>query len=48
MKLEEQFLELLFSSPNSEKIELIAKELEIGSNFTITKDIEKLRGICEL
>ena len=48
MKLEERFLELLFSSPSSEKIELIAKELEIESNFTISKDIEKLRGIWEL
>ena len=48
MKLEEQLLELLVSRPNSKKIEIIAKELEIESNFTLSKDIDKLKGIWEL
>ena len=48
MKLEEQLLELLVSRPNTKKIELIAKELEMESNFIISSDIQKLKGIWEL
>ena len=48
MKLEEQLLELVVSKPNSKKIEKIAKELEIESNFNLSADIDKLKGIWEL
>ena len=39
MKLEAQLLELLVSRPNTKKIEIIAKELEMESNFTLSNDI---------
>ena len=48
MKLEEQLLELLFSRPNTKKIEIIVKKLEMKSDFTLTSDIQKLKGIWEL
>ena len=48
MKLDEQLLELLNSNPNSKKIEIIAKELELRSNFNLNNDIQKLKGIWEL
>ena len=48
MKLEQQLMELLVSSPNTRKIEIIAKALENKSNFTISNDIDKLKGIWEL
>ena len=48
MKLEEQLLKLVLSSSNTKKIQIIAKELEMESNFILTKDIEKLKGIWEL
>ena len=48
MKLEEQLLKLIVSSTNTKKIELIAKELEMYSNFNFSNDIEKLKGIWEL
>ena len=48
MKLEEQLLELILSRSNTQKIEIIAKELEMESNFLLSKDIEKLKGIWEL
>ena len=48
MKLEEQLLELLMSGVSTQKIEIIAEELEMNSNFILSKDIEKLRGIWEL
>ena len=48
MKLEEQLLELLISKPKTKKIELIAKELEKESDFSLSKDIDKLKGIWEL
>ena len=48
MKLEEQLLELILSWRKTKKIEIIAKELEKESNFILSKDIEKLKGIWEL
>ena len=48
MKLEEQLLKLVLSRSNAKKIQIIAKELEMESNFFLSKDIEKLKGIWEL
>ena len=48
MKLEEQLLELIISRANAKKIEMLAKELEMKSNFSLSKDIDKLKGIWEL
>ena len=48
MKLEEKLLDLLFYKANPKKIEIIAKELEKESNFTLSNNIDKLRGIWEL
>ena len=48
MKLEEQLLQLVLSRSNAKKIQIIAKELEMESNFFLSKDIEKLKGIWEL
>ncbi len=48
MNLEQQLLDLLLSKPNTKEIKNMAEELEKKSNFTISNDIEKLRGIWEL
>ena len=48
MKLEEKLLELLFSKANTKEIEIIVRELEMKSNFILSNDIEKLKGIWEL
>ena len=48
MKLEEQLLELIISRPNTKNIEIIAKELEMESDFSFSNDIQKLKGIWEL
>ena len=48
MKLEEKLLELLFTNANMKNIETIAQELEMESNFILSEDIEKLKGIWEL
>ena len=48
MNLEQQLLDLLLSSPNKKKIKNMAEELEKESRFTISSDIEKLKGIWEL
>ena len=48
MNLEQQLLGLLLSSPNTKKIKNMAEELEKESRFTISSDIEKLKGIWEL
>ncbi len=48
MNLEQQLLDLLLSSPKTKKIKNIAEELEKESDFTSSKDIEKLKGIWEL
>ena len=48
MSLEQQLLDLLFSSPKTKKIKNLAEELEKESKFTLSNDIEKLKGIWEL
>ena len=48
MNLEQQLLELLLSRPNKIAIRNIAEELEKESNFTLSSDINMLRGIWEL
>jgi len=48
MNLEQQLLDLLLSSPNRKKIKNMAEELEKESKFTLSKDIDKLKGIWEL
>ena len=48
MDLEEQLLELLISRPNTKKIKIIAEKLENDSNFILSNDKEKLKGIWEL
>ena len=48
MKLEQQLLDLILSSPKTKKIKNLAEELEKESKFTLNKDIEKLKGVWEL
>ena len=48
MNLEQQLLDLILSSPKTKKIKNMAEELEKESKFTLSKDIEKLKGIWEL
>ena len=48
MNLEDQLFKLLLSRSDSNKIEIIAKELELKSNFVLSNDLEKLKGIWEL
>ena len=48
MNLEQQLLDLLLSSPKTKKIKNMAEELEKESRFTISRDIEKLKGVWEL
>ena len=48
MKLEEQLLELILSRKNTIEFRNIAEELEKDSNFTLSSDIDMLKGIWEL
>ena len=48
MNLEQQLLDLILSSPKTKKIKNIAEELEKESKFTLSNDIEKLKGVWEL
>ena len=48
MKLEEQLLELIISRSDTKKIQIIAEELEMESDFSLSKHVEKLKGIWEL
>ena len=48
MKLEKQLLELLLSRSDTKRLRIIAEELESESDFTLSNDIEKLKGIWEL
>ena len=48
MNLEQQLVDLILSSPKTNKIKNIAEELEKESKFTLYMDIEKLKGVWEL
>ena len=45
MESEDDLLNLLLKSPNSERIRTIAKQLEIDHNFSFSKDRNDLQGI---
>ena len=48
MNLEQQLLDLILSSPKTKKIKNMAEELEKESKFTLSNDVEKLKGVWEL
>ncbi len=48
MEFEDQLLNLLLKSPNSEKIQAIAEYLEIDHDFSYSKDKNDLQGVWEL
>ena len=48
METENDLLNLLIKSPNSESIRNIAEELEIGHDFSFSKNRNDLKGVWEL
>ena len=48
MEPEDDLLNLLLKSPNSERIQAIAEQLEIDHNFSFNKDRNHLHGVWEL
>ncbi len=48
MEFEDELLNLLLKSPNSEKIKAIAEQLEIDHDFSFGKDRNDLQGVWEL
>ena len=48
MESEDDLLNLLLKSPNSESIKTIAEQLEIDHNFSFRKDRNDLQGVWEL
>ena len=48
METENDLLNLLLKSPNSESIKTIAEKLEIDHNYSFSKDRNDLRGVWEL
>ena len=48
MKLEDELLNLLILSPNSERIRDIAEKLELHYDFTFSKNKNDLQGVWEL
>ena len=48
METENDLLNLLLKSPNSESIRTIAEQLEIDHNFSLSKDRNDLQGVWEL
>ena len=48
MKSEDDLLNLLLESPNSESIQTIAEKLEIDHNFSFSKNRNYLKGVWEL
>ena len=48
MYSEDDLLNLLLKSPNSENIQTIAEQLEINHNFSFDKDRNDLQGVWEL
>ena len=45
MEFEDELLNLLLKSPNSEKIKAIAEKLEFDHNFCSSKDRKYLQGV---
>ena len=48
MESEDDLLNLLLKSPNSESIQTIAEQLEIDHNFSFSQDRNNLQGVWEL
>ena len=48
MESEDDLLNLILKSPNSEIIQTIAEKLEIDHNFSFSKDRNDLQGVWEL
>ena len=48
MENENDLLNLLLKSPNSESIRNIAEQLEIDHNFSFSKDRSDLKGVWDL
>ena len=48
METENNLLNLLLNSPNSQSIRTIAEQLEIDHNFSFNKDKNDLQGVWEL
>ena len=48
MYSEDDLLNLLLKSPNSDSIRTIAEQLEIGHNFSFSKNRNNLKGVWEL
>ena len=48
MESEDDLLNLLLKSPNSENIQAIAEQLEMDHNFAFSKDSNYLQGVWEL
>ena len=47
MEFEDDLLNLLLKSPNSESIKTIAEKLEIDHDFSFSKDRNDLQGVWE-
>ena len=48
MESEDDLLNLVLKSPNSENIQTIAEQLEIDHNFSFSKDRNNLQAVWEL
>jgi len=48
MEYEDDLINLLLKSPNSERIQTIVEQLEIDHNFSFSKDRNHLKGVWEL
>ena len=48
MESEDDLLNLILKSPNSESIQTIAEQLEIDHSFSFSKDKNDLKGVWEL
>ena len=48
MESEVDLLNLLLKSPNSDKIQSIAEQLEVDHHFSFSKDKNDLKGVWEL
>ena len=48
MESEDDLLNLLLKSPNSESIKTVAEKLEVDNNFSFSKDRNDLQGVWEL